>query len=153
MKKENVNSEILNDNEIDTITLGQKLADKVAAFGGSWTFIVSFMLFIVIWIIFNSVVLQNKAFDAYPFILLNLILSCVAAVQAPLIMMSQNRQEEKDRTRAINDYKVNVKNEEEIRMLHKKIDTLLNEHKNQIDNLHQQHQQMLQKILSQISQK
>ena len=106
-------------------TFGQKIADKVAEFGGSWTFILSFLGFLVLWILTNVFLLVNKSFDPYPFILLNLILSCVAALQAPVIMMSQNRQEEKDRDRAKNDYMINLKSELEIRMLHEKIDHLI----------------------------
>ncbi len=106
-------------------TLGQRIADKVATFGGSWTFIISFGVFLLIWILSNVYFLSNKGFDPYPFILLNLILSCIAALQAPVIMMSQNRQEEKDRERAKNDYMVNLKSELEIRMLHEKIDHLI----------------------------
>jgi uncharacterized membrane protein len=106
-------------------TPGQRIADKVAAFGGSWKFIISFSIVLVLWIAFNALVLHNKGFDPYPFILLNLILSCLAALQAPVIMMSQNRQEEKDRQRAKNDYMVNLKSELEIRMLHEKLDHLM----------------------------
>ncbi|MES2811015.1 MAG: DUF1003 domain-containing protein [Bacteroidota bacterium] len=106
-------------------TFGQKIADKVAEFGGSWTFIISFLSFLVIWICVNAFVFLNKGFDPYPFILLNLILSCIAALQAPVIMMSQNRQEEKDRERSKNDYMINLKSELEIRMLHEKIDHLI----------------------------
>ena len=106
-------------------TLGQRVADKVATFGGSWTFIISFMTFLLAWIGFNAFFLLNKGFDPYPFILLNLILSCLAALQAPVIMMSQNRQEEKDRERAKKDYMINLKSEVEIRLLHDKIDHLI----------------------------
>ncbi|MPT35470.1 MAG: DUF1003 domain-containing protein, partial [Flavobacterium sp.] len=102
-----------------------RVADKVAEFGGSWTFIISFMFFLVAWIALNVFMLANKGFDPYPFILLNLILSCIAALQAPVIMMSQNRQEEKDRERSKNDYMINLKSELEIRMLHEKIDHLI----------------------------
>jgi uncharacterized membrane protein len=107
------------------MTYGQRIADKVASFGGSWTFIISFGLFLLIWISLNVFWLANKAFDPYPFILLNLILSSLAAIQAPVIMMSQNRQEEKDRDRAKKDYMINLKSELEIRMLHEKIDHLI----------------------------
>ena len=93
------------------ITFGQKLADKVAEFGGSWGFIIFFMTFLVAWILLNVFWLSHHGFDPYPFILLNLILSCIAAIQAPVIMMSQNRQEEKDRERAKKDYKINLKSE------------------------------------------
>jgi uncharacterized membrane protein len=106
-------------------TFGQRLADNVATFGGSWTFIIAFGVFLFIWIITNVFVLVSRPFDPYPFIFLNLILSCIAALQAPVIMMSQNRQEEKDRTRAKKDYMINLKAELEIRMLHEKIDHLI----------------------------
>lgn len=105
--------------------LGQRLADRIATFGGSWTFLICFSVFIVIWIMMNSLVLYWRPVDPFPFILLNLVLSCLAAVQAPVIMMSQNRQEAKDRLRARNDYQVNLKAELEIRQLHEKIDHLL----------------------------
>ena len=107
------------------ITFGQKLADKVAEFGGSWGFIIFFMTFLVAWILLNVFWLSNHGFDPFPFILLNLILSCIAAIQAPVIMMSQNRQEEKDRERSKKDYKINLKSELEIRELHEKIDHLI----------------------------
>ena len=107
----------------EKITFGQKAADAVARFAGSWAFIFSFIAVMVIWMVMN-VLLAAKAFDAYPFILLNLVLSCIAAVQAPLIMMSQNRQEEKDRRRAENDYKVNLKTEIMIEDLYDKINTI-----------------------------
>lgn len=109
----------------ENLTLGQRLADKIASFGGSWTFIISFFLFLFLWISVNVFFLANKVFDPFPFILLNLILSCLAALQAPLIMMSQNRLEEKDRERSKNDYQVNLKAEVEIRMLHEKLDHLI----------------------------
>ncbi|TSJ46388.1 DUF1003 domain-containing protein [Fluviicola chungangensis] len=113
------------EDQADPDTLGQRVADKVATFGGSWTFIISFMAFLLLWIAFNAFFLLNKGFDPYPFILLNLILSCLAALQAPVIMMSQNRQEEKDRERAKKDYMINLKSEVEIRLLHDKIDHLI----------------------------
>lgn len=106
------------------LTLGERIADRVADFGGSWSFILSFGLIIVLWIAVNAALLR-KPFDPFPFILLNLMLSCLAAVQAPVIMMSQNRQEAKDRLRAENDYKVNLKAELEIRNLNAKMDQLL----------------------------
>ena len=104
---------------------GERLSDKIARFGGSWPFIIIFLLFIVIWMIINIVILTNRSFDPYPFILLNLVLSCIAAIQAPVIMMSQNRQESKDRVRSMHDYQVNLKAEVEIRRLHDKMDHLL----------------------------
>ena len=111
-------------------TRGQKLADQIAAFGGSWTFIIAFFSFLMCWMLLNSFLLGRYAYDTYPYILLNLILSCIAAIQAPIIMMSQNRQEQKDRQRAENDYKVNLKAELEIKLLSEKIDHLL-VHQNQ----------------------
>ena len=113
------------DDDIANSTFGQRVADRVASFGGSWTFIIIFVTFLLGWIAVNIVLLANKGWDPYPFILLNLILSCVAALQAPVIMMSQNRQGEKDRDKAENDYMVNLKSELEIRMLHEKIDHLI----------------------------
>jgi uncharacterized membrane protein len=107
------------------LTFGERLADKVADYGGSWRFIGIFMGGFLVWIIINSIVLIQKPFDPYPFILLNLVLSCIAAIQAPVIMMSQNRQEAKDRLRSEYDYRVNLKAELEIRHLHEKIDHLL----------------------------
>ncbi len=107
-------------------TIGESIADKVALFGGSWRFIIIFGIILFVWISANSLVLLiKKPFDPFPFILLNLILSCLAAIQAPVIMMSQNRQESKDRARAQNDYQVNLKAEIEIRQLHEKIDHIL----------------------------
>ena len=110
--------------ENDRITLGQRAADAIARFAGSWAFIFSFTGVLVAWMVIN-VILAAKAFDPYPFILLNLVLSCVAAIQAPLIMMSQNRQEEKDRRRAENDYKVNLKTEIMIEDLYDKLNAVL----------------------------
>ncbi len=106
-------------------TFGQKVADRVASFGGSWPFILSFGFFLLVWIVINSIALLRKPFDPYPYILLNLVLSCLAAIQAPVIMMSQNRLEVRDRLRAQNDYRVNLKAELEIRHLHTKLDELL----------------------------
>ena len=106
------------------MTFGQRAADAVARFAGSWAFIFSFIAVMVIWMVIN-LVLGSRAFDEYPFILLNLVLSCIAAVQAPLIMMSQNRQEAKDRQRAENDYKINLKSELIIDDLLKKLDLVL----------------------------
>ena len=111
-------------NEKDKYTLGQRAADKIAKFAGSWAFIFSFTGVLILWMAVN-IVLATKAFDPYPFILLNLVLSCVAAIQAPLIMMSQNRQEEKDRRRAENDYKVNLKTEIMIEDIFDKVTAIL----------------------------
>jgi uncharacterized membrane protein len=111
----------------ETLTKGQKISDKVAKFGGSWKFIILFGAILLVWILFNTLALTQWHFDPFPFILMNLILSCIAALQAPIIMMSQNRQEEKDRMRSENDYLINLKAELEIRSLHKKIDLLFEE--------------------------
>ncbi|MEJ7828944.1 MAG: DUF1003 domain-containing protein [Segetibacter sp.] len=110
---------------IETLTKGQKISDKVARFGGSWRFIISFGLILALWIIFNIIAIGHYKFDPYPFILLNLLLSSIAALQAPIIMMSQNRQEEKDRMRSENDYLINLKAEMQIRSLQQKMDLLL----------------------------
>ena len=112
------------ESEKEKYTLGQRAADTIAKFAGSWAFIFSFTGVLVLWMVVN-VILVAKAFDPYPFILLNLVLSCVAAIQAPLIMMSQNRQEEKDRRRAENDYKVNLKTEIMIEDLYDKVNAIL----------------------------
>ncbi|MCG2610002.1 DUF1003 domain-containing protein [Flavobacterium sp. SM15] len=112
---------------LEILTSGQKVSDKVARFGGSWKFIISFFIVLVLWIIFNVLAIGYLKFDPYPFILLNLLLSCIAALQAPVIMMSQNRQEEKDRKRSENDYLINLKAEMQIRSLNKKLDVLLEE--------------------------
>lgn len=117
---ENIQDEI----EVD-LTFGQRIADRVATFGGSWTFIITFFSFIIIWMIINVWFLVTTPFDPFPFILLNLILSCLAAIQAPIIMMSQNRQEQKDRQRGEHDYKINLKAELEIKLLSEKIDHLI----------------------------
>jgi len=106
-------------------TLGERMADRLAVFGGSWKFLIYFGVFLVLWIVMNSLVLYRRPADPYPFIFLNLMLSCLAAVQAPIIMMSQNRQETKDRLRSQHDYQVNLKAELEIRNLHEKMDHLL----------------------------
>jgi uncharacterized membrane protein len=106
-------------------SLGDRLSDHLASFGGSWAFLISFALVLAVWMAINVMQGEKSAFDPYPFILLNLVLSCIAAGQAPIIMMSQKRQETKDRLRSLNDYKVNLKAELEIRHLHEKIDYLL----------------------------
>jgi uncharacterized membrane protein len=138
------------EDEEETRSFGQKIADKVADFGGSWTFIISFLLFILIWISANVLILVNKGFDPYPFILLNLILSCIAALQAPVIMMSQNRQEEKDRTRAKKDYMINLKSELEIRMIHDKIDHLIMHQQQELIEIQKVQIEMMNDILNQI---
>jgi uncharacterized membrane protein len=125
IKNNSILSESIQDEIEADLTFGQKLADSVAAFGGSWIFIITFFSFILFWIIINIWFLATQPFDPFPFILLNLILSCLAAIQAPIIMMSQNRQEQKDRQRSEHDYKINLKAELEIKLLSEKIDHLL----------------------------
>lgn len=141
------------EDDASQITFGQKIADKVAEFGGSWTFILSFLFFLILWICLNAFILLNKGFDPYPFILLNLILSCIAALQAPVIMMSQNRQEEKDRKRSKNDYMVNLKSELEIRMLHEKIDHLIMHQEQSLIELQKVQIDMMNDIISKIEKK
>ncbi|PWB25786.1 DUF1003 domain-containing protein [Flavobacterium sp. HTF] len=138
------------EDEDENRNFGQKIADKVADFGGSWTFIISFLLFIIVWIGSNVWILVNKGFDPYPFILLNLILSCIAALQAPVIMMSQNRQEEKDRNRAKKDYMINLKSELEIRMIHDKIDHLIMHQQQELIEIQKVQIEMMNDILNQV---
>lgn len=126
LKTHDTLTENIEDEYADNRTIGDRVADWVAAFGGSWAFIIGFFVFLGFWMALNVALGDKEAFDAYPFILLNLILSTLAAFQAPIIMMSQRRQEAKDRLRALNEYKVNLKAELEIRHLHEKVDHLLN---------------------------
>jgi uncharacterized membrane protein len=128
------------------LTFGERLSDHIAEFGGSWKFLITFGAVLIGWIVLNAVVLFNRGFDPYPFILLNLILSCLAAVQAPIIMMSQNRAEARDRLRAENDYKVNLKAELEIRHLHEKIDHLLRRQYNRLFEIQQIQIELLQEL-------
>src|SRR5205809_1666307 len=128
------------------LTFGERLSDHIAEFGGSWKFLISFGAVLVIWIAINGVILATHAFDPFTFILLNLILSCLAAVQAPIIMMSQNRAEARDRLRAENDYKVNLKAELEIRHLHEKIDHLLRRQYNRLFEIQQIQIELLEEI-------
>ncbi len=118
-------SENVDATEDARMTVGDRIADRVASFGGSWTFILSFFTALAAWIAINVLLLSAHPFDPYPFILLNLVLSCLAAIQAPVIMMSQNRKEARDRDRATHDYQVNLKAEIEVRMLHEKLDHLM----------------------------
>jgi uncharacterized membrane protein len=117
----------------DRESLGSRVADLVADFGGSWPFIIGFGGFLALWMIFNTLAGPRDIFDAYPFVLLNLVLSTIAAFQAPVIMMSQRRQEAKDRLRSTNDYKVNLKAELEIRRLHEKVDHLIRKQRRSLD--------------------
>jgi uncharacterized membrane protein len=127
-------------------SLGDKLADMVADFGGSWTFIIIFFLLLISWIAYN-ISLDKESFDPYPFILLNLILSCLAAIQAPIIMMSQNRQEDKDRLRAELDYKINLRAELEIRHLKAKLDELSHNQWEHLLQIQQLQTDLMQEIL------
>ena len=124
IKEHELIADNLNDQFEENLSYGDRLADKMAVFGGSWKFILLFASVLIIWIVLNTSSLQDHPFDPYPFILLNLLLSCLAAIQAPVIMMSQNRQEAKDRLRAEMDYKINLKAELEIRHLKAKLDQL-----------------------------
>lgn len=134
-------------------SLGNRLADKVAGFGGSWTFILIFSGFLLIWILANALLLHNKGFDPYPFILLNLFLSCIAALQAPIIMMSQNRQEDKDRDRAKKDYMINLKSELEIKALHEKLDHLIMHQQQELLEIQKIQIEMLNDIMKTVNQK
>jgi uncharacterized membrane protein len=145
-------SDKIEDDETKELTFGQNIADKVATFGGSWIFIISFGIFILVWITTNIYWLVNKGFDPYPFILLNLILSCLAALQAPVIMMSQNRQEEKDRDRAKKDYMINLKSELEIRTLHEKIDHLILHQQLELMEIQKVQIEMMSDIIRQVDQ-
>jgi uncharacterized membrane protein len=135
------------------LTVGDRLADRIAEFGGSWTFIITFFSFIIIWMAVNLFILATRPFDPYPFILLNLILSCLAAIQAPIIMMSQNRQESKDRIRSEHDYKVNLKAELEIRLLHEKIDHLLLQQNQRLMEIQQLQVDLMDDILDKLNHK
>jgi len=129
------------------LTLGERIADHVATFGGSWKFIIIFGSFILVWIVINTAILLSRAFDPYPFILLNLMLSCLAALQAPVIMMSQNRQESKDRLRAEHDFKINLKAELEVRHLNEKLDHLINHQWQNLLETQQMQMEMLNELM------
>ena len=136
--------------EIDTkATLGQRAADAVATFGGSWAFITLFVIILVVWVGLNSLILirYNEAFDPYPYILLNLFLSMLAAVQAPIILMSQNRQAEKDRLNAEHDYEVNLKAELEIMLLHEKLDLLREDQWGELLSMQKEQLKLLENLI------
>jgi len=140
----------------EQLTFGQKMADDVAAFGGSWAFIIIFMIVLVAWVILNSFILirlNNSAFDPYPYIFLNLILSMLAAIQAPVIMMSQNRQAYKDRLNAEHDYEVNLKAELEIIALHEKIDSLRLEQWRELISIQEEQLKLLGQLVEDMKQK
>ncbi len=146
LKEQELISANTNDEISSTRTIGERLSDGLAAFGGSWTFLICFSVVMAVWILLNTLVLANRAFDPYPFILLNLVLSCIAAIQAPVIMMSQNRQETKDRVRAEHDYQVNLKAELEIRHLHSKLDLLLTHQWQRLLEIQQIQTELLQQL-------
>jgi len=133
----------------EQLTFGQRLADRVASFGGSWTFILIFGAILIFWVVLNSVVLAryNQAFDPYPYILLNLFLSMLASIQAPIIMMSQNRQAAKDRLDAAHDYEINLKAELEIASLHAKMDELREKQWADLVAMQQEQINLLMKLL------
>jgi len=141
-------SKNINETNDKDLSLGQRTADRIAAYGGSWPFIITFGVILVSWIILNAIILSNNAFDPYPFILLNLVLSCLAAIQAPIIMMSQNRQTEKDRLTSTNDYLINLKSEIIIEDLHKKLDVLLD-----IQEEYKKNQELLIKTVEELKNK
>ena len=140
--------DVVRESEV-TATLGQRMADRIAIFGGSWTFILFFFAFLVAWTVLNTEILgpRKEAFDPYPYIFLNLFMSMLAALQAPVIMMSQNRQSEKDRLHAANDYQVNLKAELEIRELHDKFDALREREWEHLVQLQQQQIEMLTRLV------
>jgi uncharacterized membrane protein len=130
----------------ETLTTGQSISDSVAKFGGSWNFIISFSVILFAWIIYNTIVIGTNQFDPYPFILMNLILSTIAALQAPVIMMSQNRKEERDRKRNENDYMINLKAELQVRSLHQKIDLMQKEQMKVLYETQAKQLELLEKI-------
>ncbi|MBA8912842.1 DUF1003 domain-containing protein [Methylorubrum thiocyanatum] len=134
-------------------SFGEQVSDGLAAFGGSWAFLISFALVLVAWMAVNVIMGELKAFDPYPFILLNLVLSCLAAIQAPIIMMSQSRQDKKDRLRSNNDYRVNLKAELEIRHLHEKMDHLVTKQWQRLAEIQQIQLEMLQDMRTRVARK
>jgi uncharacterized membrane protein len=134
-------------------SFGEQVSDGLAAFGGSWAFLISFALVLVAWMAVNVTMGELKAFDPYPFILLNLVLSCLAAIQAPIIMMSQSRQDKKDRLRSNNDYRVNLKAELEIRHLHEKMDHLVTKQWQRLAEIQQIQLEMLQDMRTRVARK
>ena len=152
IRNNEVISRDMEDGDDSSLTWKQKLADRVAAVGGSWRFITWFIIFMAIWMGINLIMArEQKAFDPYPFILLNLLLSTLAALQAPVIMMSQNRQEEKDRKRSKQDYMVNLKAELEIQLLHEKLDHLLLNQQQELLEIQQIQIEMMDDIIKKLS--
>ena len=150
--KDELLSHKLKNQNLPALSFGDRIADKVASFGGSWAFIISFFIFLLLWMLLNVVMVatSGSTFDPYPFILLNLILSTLASIQAPVIMMSQNRKEERDRQRAEDDYKINLKAELEIRMLHEKIDHMILRQNQRLIDIQEQQTDMLTDILKKL---
>ena len=148
MTEQELLSQNINDQFVGKLTTGEKIADKVATFGGSWRFIIIFGSFIFVWILINALFLAARPFDPYPFILLNLMLSCLAAIQAPIIMMSQNRQESKDRLRSEHDFKINLKAELEIQHLNEKLDHLITNQWQNLLETQEMQMEMLDEIMS-----
>lgn len=150
--KDELLSHKLKNQKLPSLSFGDRIADKVASFGGSWAFIISFFIFLLLWMLLNvaMVATSGSTFDPYPFILLNLILSTLASIQAPVIMMSQNRKEERDRQRAEDDYKINLKAELEIRMLHEKIDHMILRQNQRLIDIQEQQTDMLTDILKKL---
>jgi uncharacterized membrane protein len=153
IKNNSILSENIEEDIEGKLTTGQRMADKIASFGGSWSFIAIFFGFILIWMSINVWMLATKPFDPYPFILLNLILSCIAAIQAPIIMMSQNRKEQKDRKRSEQDYKVNLKAELEIKLLSEKIDHMIVHQNKKLLEIQELQTDYLEDLMSEIKRK
>ncbi|MGM0166272.1 hypothetical protein IGI39_001231 [Enterococcus sp. AZ135] len=149
IRTQKVHTKNVNDALKTKETFGQKIADGIAKFGGSWTFIIIFILVLAAWILLNTLPLFFNPFDKFPYILLNLALSCLAAIQAPIILMSQNRQADRDRVEADNDFEVNVKSEVEIHLLHEKIDYLMNSKWQHLVELQQLQIELLQELTQQ----
>ena len=145
-----ITKRVSEENDKNVATFGERVADRVAELGGSWKFIIGFSLMLLGWIAINTFVLTQKPFDPFPFILLNLVLSSVAALQAPVILMSQNRQGVKDRKHAENDYLINLKAEIEVRHLHEKIDLMVEEQYRHLFEIQQQQLKMLEELQSEL---
>lgn len=152
IEEEKLLSQKLYEFEDKNPSFGNRLADKVASFGGSWPFIILFICLMLLWMAVN-VYFLTKPFDPYPFILLNLLLSTVAAIQAPLIMMSQNRREDKDRQRAVNDYLVNLKSEIEVRNLHQKLDLLISDQMKTLFEIQKMQMDVMEEIKTELKTK
>lgn len=146
LKAQDILTENVNEEFEETLSFGEKLADKIASFGGSWRFIILFITILVSWMALNSFQLLTEPFDPYPYILLNLVLSCLAAIQAPVIMMSQNRQNSKDRLSQENDYQINLKSELQIRQLQTRLDFFIKNHWQKMDEISSAQKEVLNAI-------